>query len=134
MTIKRKFGFYGILIMVAVCSAFIGMFIASTLKVGSVSEANTFWKEGSAPTQMKVALPGFSALAKEVTPTVVNIRTTKNLANKDMYRKFEPPPGYDEWFDEFFKKFLQQHAGTGSPAAKPRLRLHYLCRRICAYQ
>jgi serine protease Do len=106
MTIKRKFGFYGILLMVAVCSAFIGMFIASTLKVGSVSEANTFWKEGSAPAQMKVALPGFSALAKEVTPTVVNIRTTKNLANKDIYRKFEPPPGYDEWFDEFFKKFF----------------------------
>ena len=106
MTIKRKFGFYGILLMVAVCSAFIGMFIASSLGVGSVSEANTFWKEGSAPAQMKVALPGFSALAKEVTPTVVNIRTTKNLANKDIYRKFEPPPGYDEWFDEFFKKFF----------------------------
>ena len=106
MTIKRKFGFYGILLMVAVCSVFIGMFIASTLRVGSVSEANTFWKEGSAPTQMKVPLPGFSALAKEVTPTVVNIRTTKNLANKDIYRKFEPPPGYDEWFDEFFKKFF----------------------------
>jgi serine protease Do len=106
MTIKKKFGFYGILLMVAVCSALVGMFIATSLTMDSVSLAAPFWKEGSAPAQMKVPLPSFSALAKEVTPTVVNIRTTKNLANKDMYRKFEPPPGYDEWFDEFFKKFF----------------------------
>ncbi|MGD0819278.1 MAG: DegQ family serine endoprotease [Desulfomonilia bacterium] len=106
MTVKKKFGFYGALLMVAVCSAVVGMFIASSLKIDSVSQASPFWKEGSAPAQMKVPLPSFSSLAKEVTPTVVNIRTTKNLANKDLYRKFEPPPGYDEWFDDFFKKFF----------------------------
>ncbi|MGD0210738.1 MAG: Do family serine endopeptidase, partial [Desulfomonilia bacterium] len=106
MTVKKKFGFYGALLMVAVCSMVVGMFIASSLKIDSVSQAIPFWKEGSAPAQMKVPLPSFSSLAKEVTPTVVNIRTTKNLANKDIYRKFEPPPGYDEWFDDFFKKFF----------------------------
>jgi len=106
MTIKRKVGFFGILLMVAVCSAFAGMFIASSLRTGSVSQAVTFWKEGQAPAQMKVPLPSFQSLAKEVTPTVVNIRTTKSFANREMYRKFEPPPGYDEWFDEFFKKYF----------------------------
>ncbi|HVN72835.1 MAG TPA: Do family serine endopeptidase, partial [Desulfomonilia bacterium] len=103
---KKNLGVYGILLMVAVCSAFVGMFIASSLNIGSVSEALPFWKEGTSPASVKVPLPSFSTLAKEVTPTVVNIRTTKNLANRDLYRKFEPPPGYDEWFDDFFKKFF----------------------------
>lgn len=106
MKIRKKLGFYGILLMVAVCSAFIGMFIASSLRMGSVSEAQPFWKEGAAPTGVKVPLPSFSSLAKELTPTVVNIRTSKTLESRDISRRFDPPPGYDDWFDEFFKKFF----------------------------
>ena len=63
MTVKKKFGFYGALLMVAVCSMVVGMFIASSLKIDSVSQASPFWKEGSAPAQMKVPLPSFSSLA-----------------------------------------------------------------------
>ncbi|NTV43725.1 MAG: hypothetical protein HGA63_10550, partial [Syntrophobacteraceae bacterium] len=107
MTLKKRYGFYGILVMVAVCSAFIGMFISSSLKMDSVSEANPFWKEGITPASVKIPLPGFSSLAREVTPTVVNIRTTKSLDGRDIYRRFEPPPGYDEWFDDFFKKYFK---------------------------
>ncbi len=106
MKLKRKYGFYGILFMVAVCSVFVGMFIASALRLDSVSQADTFWKEGATPSAVKVPLPGFSALAREVTPTVVNIRTTRSMGKRDIYRRFEPPPGYDEWFDDFFKKFF----------------------------
>ena len=111
MTSRKKYGFYGILIMVAVCSALVGMFVASTLGLNPVSEANPFWKEGTAPAAVKVPLPGFSALAREVTPTVVNIRTTRTMTGSDMGRRFEPPPGYDEWFDEFFKKFFNNRPG-----------------------
>ncbi|HPI92935.1 MAG TPA: DegQ family serine endoprotease [Deltaproteobacteria bacterium] len=106
MTFRKQHGFYGILLMVAVCSALVGMFVASSLELGSASEAKPFWQEGAAPAAMKVPLPGFSSLAREVTPTVVNIRTTRNMAGKDIYRRFEPPPGYDEWFDDFFKKYF----------------------------
>jgi len=97
-------GFYEILVMVAVCSALAGMFIASSLKMDPVSEAKSFWKEGTAPAGIKVPLPSFSAVAKELSPTVVNIRTTKNLANKEIYKRFESPN--DDRFDEFFRKFF----------------------------
>ena len=106
MKIEKRIGFYGILLIVAVCSAFIGMFIATSLKVDSVSEALPFWKEGSAPAMVKVPLPSFMSLVKELSPTVVNVRTTKTMENKDLYRRFEPPPGYEDRFDEFFKKFF----------------------------
>ena len=106
MKIKNKIGNLGILVMVAVCSVIIGMFISSSLKVDSVSAALPFWKEGTAPATVKVPLPSFTSLAKELSPTVVNIRTTKTLENRDLYRRFEPPPGYEDWFDEFFKKYF----------------------------
>ncbi|HNQ86003.1 MAG TPA: DegQ family serine endoprotease [Deltaproteobacteria bacterium] len=111
MTEKRRYGFYGILIMVAVCSALAGIFIASTLGLNPVSEANPFWKEAASPARGKVPLPGFSSLAREVTPTVVNIRTTRSMSGSGMEQRFEPPPGYDEWFDEFFKKFFNNRPG-----------------------
>jgi serine protease Do len=101
-------GFYGILVMVAVCSALIGMFISSSLKMDSVSEARSFWKEGMVPAGIKVPLPGFAAVAKELSPTVVNIRTTKNLANREIYTRFESP-GNDDRFDEFFRKFFNNN-------------------------
>jgi serine protease Do len=109
MKIKSRISFYGILIMVAVCSAFVGMFIASSLKVDSVSEARPFWKEGITPVGVKVPLPSFSAVAKELTPTVVNIRTSKSLENKEFYKRFESPQGNDDRFDEFFKKFFNNN-------------------------
>jgi serine protease Do len=112
MKIRNRIGFYGILAMVAVCSVFIGMFIASAIKMDSVSEANTFWKEGMNPSGYKVPLPSFAAVAKELTPTVVNIRTTKTFENKELYRRFEPPQGpqgNDDRFDEFFKKFFNNN-------------------------
>lgn len=100
-------GFYGILAMVAVCSVLVGMFISSSLKMDSVSEARSFWKEGTAPAGIKVSLPSFAAVAKELSPTVVNIRTTKNLANKEIYKRFDSPG--DDRFDEFFRKFFNNN-------------------------
>jgi len=70
------------------------------------ADTDPFWREGDARGDVKVSLPAFSELAREVTPTVVNIRTTRKLAGKNDLRGATPPPGYDEWFDEFFKKFF----------------------------
>ncbi|HOM29626.1 MAG TPA: Do family serine endopeptidase [Deltaproteobacteria bacterium] len=71
-----------------------------------MAEGGVFWKEGAAGSRSKLELPAFSRLAKEVTPTVVNIRTTRRVAGRDTLRGINPPPGYDEWFDDFFKKFF----------------------------
>jgi serine protease Do len=105
---KKRLPAIGILIMVAVCSAFIGMFIASSLNLSPDSEALPFWREGAQTSSSHVVMPSLSSLAKSASPTVVNIRTTKKILGKDLYRRFEGPPGENDWFDEFFRKFFDK--------------------------
>lgn len=67
-----------------------------------------FWKEADARDALRVPLPAFSELAKAVTPTVVNISTSRKYTGKDALKGITPPPGYEEWYDEFFKRFFDK--------------------------
>ena len=98
----------GILVMVAVCSAFIGIFIATSLSLSPETEALPFWREGSATSPNHVVMPSLNTLAKSASPTVVNIRTTKKVLSGDLYRHFKGPGGENDWFDEFFRKFFDK--------------------------
>ncbi len=105
----KKITSLGILLMVAVCSALIGMFIASSLDLSTRSEALPFWREGAGTPATHVVMPSLSSLAKTASPTVVNVRTTKNiLSSKELYKRFETPGGENDWFDEFFRKFFDK--------------------------
>ncbi|HQM19808.1 MAG TPA: trypsin-like peptidase domain-containing protein, partial [Deltaproteobacteria bacterium] len=97
----------GVLILVAVCSGLVGMYIATSLKLPPTSEALPFWKEGRQESASHVLMPSLKSLAKTASPTVVNIRTTRRISNDDLYRRFESPGGQNEWFDEFFRKFFE---------------------------
>ncbi len=108
---KKKIVSFGLILMVAVCSALVGMFVASSLRFTSDSKAaETFWEKGDPLATDKVVMPSLKGLADEMRPVVVNIRTTKVVNRKDLYRKFfNPGPGqeggpYDDFFD-FFERF-----------------------------
>jgi len=105
---KKKLLSTGILVMVAVCSAFIGIFIATSFNLSSESEALPFWREGASTSPNHVVMPSLSTLAKTASPTVVNIRTTKKFLGRDLYKHFEGPGGENDWFDEFFRKFFDK--------------------------
>ncbi len=104
----------GILILVAVCSAFIGMFIASSFSLTPEGKALPFWKEGGREVNSHVRMPSLRELAKAASPTVVNVRTTRKMDAEEMYRKFDVPGGpgsRNDWFDDFFRKFFEQAPG-----------------------
>ena len=105
---RKKILSTGILVMVAVCSAFIGIFIATSLNLPSESKALPFWREGASSSANHVVMPSLSTLAKSASPTVVNIRTTKKIMSRDLYKHFEGPGGENDWFDEFFQKFFDK--------------------------
>lgn len=95
-----------VLVTVAVCSAVAGILIATSLRLPQESDALPFWKEAGAGPESHILMPSLKTLAREVTPTVVNIRTTKSVSTRDFYRRFPAPPGGNDWFDEFFRKFF----------------------------
>jgi len=105
---NKKISSISILVMVAVCSAFIGMFISSSLNFSPNSEALPFWRDGASTSTVHVVMPSLSTLAKSTSPAVVNIRTAKNIIGKDLYKHFEGPGGENDWFDEFFRKFYDK--------------------------
>ena len=94
----------GLLVLVAVCSALVGMYVATFLGLPTQSEALPFWKEGGRQESAShVLMPSLRDLAKSASPTVVNIRTTRRVSSGDLYRRFETPGDQNEWFDEFFR-------------------------------
>lgn len=98
----------GILVLVAVCSALIGIFIATSFSLPQESKALPFWREGKQESNSHVLMPSLSTLAKTASPTVVNVRTTKKMNSNELYKRFENPGGQNEWFDEFFRKYFEQ--------------------------
>ncbi|MBN2298752.1 MAG: Do family serine endopeptidase [Deltaproteobacteria bacterium] len=105
---NRKIPSIGILVMVAVCSALVGMFISTSLSLSPNSEALPFWRDGAGTSSVHVVMPSLSTLAKSTSPTVVNIRTSKKIMGRELYKHFEGPGGENDWFDEFFKKFFDK--------------------------
>ncbi|MEA3221684.1 MAG: Do family serine endopeptidase [Thermodesulfobacteriota bacterium] len=94
------------LIIVAVSSVVIGIFIASSLNLSSTSQAALFWDEGAKEKTPITIIPSFSELAKKAKPAVVNIRTTKVIHSEDMFKRFYGPKGKSDRFEDFFNKFF----------------------------
>jgi len=105
---NRKIQSAGILVMVAVCSALVGILIATSFSLSPNGEALPFWRDGAGDSGVHVVMPSLSTLAKSTSPTVVNIRTSKKIMGRDLYNHFEGPGGEYDWFDEFFKKFFDK--------------------------
>lgn len=105
---NRKIPSAGILVMVAVCSALVGIIIATSFNLSPNGEALPFWRDGAGDSGVHVVMPSLSTLAKSTSPTVVNIRTSKKILGQELYKQFEGPGGEYDWFDEFFKKFFDR--------------------------
>src|SRR4051812_44447937 len=60
----------------------------------------------SVPVEAKIAAPDFADLAKKLTPTVVNISTTKSQAPRMLRRPPVSPFGNDP-FEDFFDRFFE---------------------------
>lgn len=105
---KRKISLVGLLVMVAVCSALVGMFISTSLSLSPHTEALPFWRDGASTSTVHVVMPSLSTLAKSTSPTVVNVRTANKIPARELYRHFEGPGGENDWFNEFFQKFFDK--------------------------
>lgn len=106
---KRKVLSIGIIALVAVCSVVVGMIIATSLHLTPDGKAAPFWVEGDPAAAPKVVMPSLRSLAQELSPAVVNIRTTKVITQKDLYKRFRSPGGGGglDPFEEFFNKFFE---------------------------
>lgn len=105
---QKRIPSIGVLVLVAVCSALIGMLIATSFSLPSNGEALPFWREGRQDSNYHILMPSLKMLSKTASPTVVNVKTTKKMNSGDMYRKFENPGGQNDWFDDFFRKYFEQ--------------------------
>lgn len=64
----------------------------------------------------KAVIPDFVVLAKKMNPTVVNIRTAKNIKPKQRLRGLQQQnPFGNNFFDDFFNRFMD-----GMPQQRPR--------------
>lgn len=63
----------------------------------------------------KTISPDFVTLAKKLNPTVVNIRTAKNIKPKQRLRRQQQNPFGDNFFDDFFNRFFEE-----MPQQRPR--------------
>jgi serine protease Do len=120
MSSRKTTLFYAVLI--AVASVAVGMVLASRLDLSPRSEAVTLTPQvgASAPITGVVEAQTFRNIAKSVTPTVVNIRTTAKRRAQDLSEFFG---GQDDPLGRFFgmpqprgrqpREEITQAAGTG---------------------
>jgi serine protease Do len=106
---KRKVLSLSIIAIVAVCSAIIGMMIATSFKLPEIGKAANFWEDGDPKANPKVIMPSLNSLAQELTPSVVYIKTTKVIQQKDIMKKYRSPfgGGPDDPFEDFFNRFFE---------------------------
>jgi len=118
MSSRKTTFFYTVLI--AVASVAVGMVIASRLDLSPRSDAQTLVPQvgASTPAAGPVDAQTFRTIAKAVTPTVVNIRTTSKRQAQDMTDMFG---GNEDQLRRFFqqprnrqpREEVTQAAGTG---------------------
>jgi len=125
MSSRKTTLFYAVLI--AVASLAVGMVLASRLDLSPRSEAVTLTPQvgASGPTTGTIDAQTFRTIAKNVTPTVVNIRTTSKRRAQDMSELFG---GQDNPLERFFnmpqprgrqpREEVTQAAGTGFVISK----------------
>ena len=125
MSSRKTTLFYAVLI--AVASLAVGMVLASRLDLSPRSEAVTLTPQvgASAPATGAIDAQTFRTIAKNVTPTVVNIRTTAKRRTQDLSEFFG---GQDNPLERFFnmpqprgrqpREEVTQAAGTGFVISK----------------
>ena len=125
MSSRKTTLFYAVLI--AVASLAVGMVLASRLDLSPRSEARTLTPQvgASAPVTGTIDAQTFRTIAKNVTPTVVNIRTTAKRRTQDLSEFFG---GQDNPLERFFgmpqprgrqpREEVTQAAGTGFVISK----------------
>jgi len=125
MSSRKTTLFYAVLI--AVASLAVGMVLASRLDLSPRSEAVTLTPQvgQSAPVSGAIDAQTFRTIAKTVTPTVVNIRTTAKRRAQDLSEFFG---GQDDPLGRFFgmpqprgrqpREEIAQAAGTGFVISK----------------
>ncbi|MEA2102485.1 MAG: Do family serine endopeptidase [Thermodesulfobacteriota bacterium] len=106
MGLKKRFSGVNLLVIVAVCSAFAGILVASALDWSPLASAETFWIEGTPDSTAMVRLPSINSLSLKVSPAVVNIRTIKTIKGNGLSVPFQRQGG--DSFDDFFRKFFEQ--------------------------
>ncbi len=100
---KRRFGF-ATLGLVALASIILGVFLTAGFNFTDSARAGAFWNEPVASKSAPSPLPGnFTKLAKDLSPTVVNISTTQKVKR----RTSKPMPQFKGPFQDFFKYFNQ---------------------------
>ncbi len=106
---KKKILSVSIIAIVAVCSAIIGMMIATSFKLPEIGKASNFWEDGDPKANLKVIMPSLNALAQELTPSVVYIKTSKVVQQKEIMKKYRSPfgGGPDDPFEDFFNRFFE---------------------------
>lgn len=111
MTKKKKLFGIKSLIVVALSFLVIGIITTAAFEVTETTEAQNFWKEHSerkaVPTQAPAGLPSFVGLAKDLSPSVVNISTVHVVkgGGQMMTPNFRGP--FEDFFGEdFFEKFF----------------------------
>ena len=125
MSSRKTTLFYAVLI--AVASLAVGMVLASRLDLSPRSEAVTLTPQvgANAPVTGAIDAQTFRTIAKNVTPTVVNIRTTAKRRTQDLSEFFG---GQDNPLERFFgmpqprgrqpREEVTQAAGTGFVISK----------------
>ena len=112
---KKAFGIRTV-IFVALVSILLGVAVTMTLDFTSPTVAGDLWREADTararPTGPKVVKNGFVALAKRLTPSVVNISTTQKI--REQGRRSSPFPGFKSpFFDDFFGDDLERFFNGG---------------------
>jgi serine protease Do len=106
-------GLFGIksMIVVAICFLVIGIITTAAFEVTDSSEAQNFWKEHggvrAVSASAQAGLPSFVELAKENSPSVVNISTVHVVKGRGQMQvpNFKGP--LEDFFgDDFFEKFF----------------------------
>lgn len=101
---------------VAVIMFIAGIFFAAKLGwIGDIRAKEYFHDSKNAVTILPT-LPSFAELAKKVTPSVVNISTTKKVTLRAMnpFKGFGQGAPFDEFFDKFFEGAPQQQRESHS--------------------
>ena len=111
MSTRKTTTFYAVLI--AVASVAVGMVIASRMDLSPQSGAQTLAvpAANSAPLSGPIDAQTFRTIAKNVSPTVVNIRTESRQREQELTEYF----GGDELFRRFFGQPQQPNRGNRPP-------------------
>ncbi|MCC6502926.1 MAG: DegQ family serine endoprotease [Deltaproteobacteria bacterium] len=100
------------IVVVAVLSVLVGIFLTARFDMTNQSGAQNFWRDGNGqlpPGASPAMIPNnFVEIAKRLSPTVVNISTTQVMKEKPMmpFPEFKGP--FEEFFGDDFNKFFNE--------------------------